>query len=107
MTYATYDANDFYLDNRSQSLTLSGITAATFPVGTKFTIAGVNAIHPETREDTGELQQFTVITAAATTPVIQPAIVCVYESDGTTATPTGEYANCLNAPADCGSGNNP
>jgi hypothetical protein len=97
---STYDANEFYLDNRSQNLTLSGISASTFPVGTKFTIAGVNAIHPETREDTGELQQFTVITAAATTPVIQPSLVCVYESDGVTATPTGEYANCLNAPAD-------
>ena len=92
-TVATYDASGFYLDNRSQLLTLDGITAATLPVGTKFTIAGVNAVHPETREDTGELLEFTVIAANATTPRIQPAIVPL---TGTTP----QFANCTAGPAD-------
>ena len=81
---ATYDSDGFYLDNRSQELTLSGISATTFPVGTKFTIADVNALHEETREDTGDLQTFTVVSAHATTPRIQPAIVA-----------TGPYRNCV------------
>lgn len=90
---ATYDSQGFYLDNRSQLITLSGITAATFPAGTKFTIAGVNAVHPETRQDTGELLEFTVIAANATTPRIQPAIVPL---DGDTP----QFANCTTTPAD-------
>lgn len=92
-TVKTYKTDGFYEDNRSQLLTMSGITADTFPVGTKFTIAGVNAVHPETREDTGELLEFTVIEANATTPRIQPAIVTL-----TGATP--QFANATAAPAD-------
>ncbi len=81
-TVSTYDANDFYLDNRSMTLNLTGATAANMPVGTKFTVAGVNFVHPETREDTGELLTFTVITAANGSPVVQPALVA-----------TGPYRN--------------
>lgn len=92
-TVSTYGSDGFYKDNRSQLITLSGITAGTFPVGTKFTIAGVNAVHPETREDTGDLLEFTVIEASATTPKIQPAIVTL---TGTTP----QFANATAAPAD-------
>ena len=82
-TVATYDANDFYLDNRSMTLLLTGSTAINMPAGTKFSIAGVNALHPETREDTGELQTFTVKTAVNAAPVVQPSIVIA-----------GPYRNC-------------
>lgn len=88
-TVATYDANDFYLDNRSMTLNMTGATTANMPVGTKFTVAGVNFIHPETREDTGELLTFTVITASNGAPVVQPAIVA-----------TGPYRNASAAAAD-------
>ncbi|MAO21787.1 MAG: hypothetical protein CMJ25_13650 [Phycisphaerae bacterium] len=81
-TVSTYDANDFYLDNRSMSLAVTNSTAATMPVGTKFTIEDVNFIHPETREDTGELLTFTVITTGTGTVTVQPAIVA-----------TGPYRN--------------
>ena len=81
-TVSTYDANDFYLDNRSMTLNITGATTANMPVGTKFTIAGVNFLHPETREDTNELLTFTVITASNGSPVIQPALVA-----------TGPYRN--------------
>ena len=82
-TVATYDAADeFYLDNRSMTLAMTGATTANMPVGTKFTIAGVNFLHPETREDTGDLMTFTVIEAGTGSAVIQPAIVA-----------TGPYRN--------------
>jgi hypothetical protein len=40
-------------------------SSKTWNVGDVFTIAGVNAVNPQTRESTGSLQQF-VVTAAAT-----------------------------------------
>ena len=42
-----------------------GTASATLTVGDVFTIAGVNAVNPQTRQSTGSLQQF-VVTAAAT-----------------------------------------
>lgn len=88
-TVATYDSNGFYLDNRSMTLNITGATTANFPVGTKFTIAGVNFLHPETREDSGELLTLTVITAVDGSPVVQPAIVV-----------DGPYRNASAAAAD-------
>lgn len=83
-TVSTYDSNDeFYLDNRVMTLAVTNATASTMPVGAKFTIEGVNALHPETRTDTGELQTFTVKTTGTGSVVISPAIVI-----------TGPYANC-------------
>ena len=46
--------------------------------GDVFTIAGVNRVHPETKVDTGNLQQFVVVTstgASATSLEISPSIV--------------------------------
>lgn len=87
-TVETYDANDFYLDNRSMTLNMTGATTANMPVGTKFTVDEVNFLHPETREDTGELLTFTVITASNGAPVVQPALVA-----------TGPYRNASTAAA--------
>jgi len=82
-TVATYDANDeFFLDNRSMTLLMTGATPTNMPVGTKFTIAGVNFIDPETKQDSGELLTLTVITAGTGSAVVQPAIVA-----------TGPYRN--------------
>jgi len=50
-------------------------TAATMPVGTKFTVAGVNFLHPETRTDSGELLTFIVITTGTGSVKVQPALV--------------------------------
>lgn len=76
-TVATYDASGFYLDNRSMDLPVTNSTPATMPVGTKFTIAGVNFLHPETRENSGELLTFTVIGEGTGTVKVQPALVSV------------------------------
>jgi hypothetical protein len=74
-TVETYDAGGFYLDNRDMDLAVTLSTAATMPVGTKFTIAGVNFLHPETRVDSGELLTFSVKTTGTGTVKVQPALV--------------------------------
>lgn len=90
-TVATNDSNGFFQDNRSMNLSITGATTTNMPVGTKFTIAGVNALNPETRTDNGELQTFTVVTAANGAPRVQPAIV----SDA-----NSPYRNCSAEAAD-------
>ena len=98
---ATYDAAGFYKDNRSMTLPVTNATTVNMPVGTKFTIAGVNAVHPETRTDTGELLEFTVITAAAANPVVQPAIVVTGPYQNATAiAATGAAVVVLNKKTD-------
>ena len=47
----------------SNTLTLAATTGNTVTVGDVFTIAGVNAVNPQTRQSTGSLQQFTVTSA--------------------------------------------
>jgi hypothetical protein len=77
------------------SLILSGFTSSTFVgnVGDVFTIGGVYAVNPQSRQSTGSLQQF-VLTAAATdtagaaTVQIYPPII-----------PSGQFQNVTNSPA--------
>ncbi len=71
-----------------------GANTNTFAVGDIVTFAGCNEVHPETKADTGRLQQF-VVTAAATangtTPIalsISPAIVVTGGRQNVTASPT-------------------
>lgn len=80
------------------SLVTDGWTAAAaerLKAGDVFTIAGVNAVNPENKQDTGSLQQFVVTAAASSdssgnlTAVIAPAIISA-----------GAYQNVSAAPAD-------
>lgn len=60
--------------------------------GDIFTISGVNRVHPETKEDTGELQQFVVTSdfaGGSGTIDISPAIIT-----------SGGYQNVTNSPGD-------
>jgi hypothetical protein len=59
----------------SSSITLSGGGGATSNLGDVFTIVGVNRVHPETKADTGVLQQFAVTTVGTTTQVVSPTPV--------------------------------
>lgn len=75
-----------------------GAYTLTFAVGDIVTFAGVNEVHPETKADTGRLQQF-VVTAAFTangvtaTPLsISPAIVATGPRQNVTAAPAGSVA---------------
>jgi len=73
-TVATKDGNDNYIDNRQMTKTFSSTTG--LKAGDKFTIAGVNRLNPEVREDTGELMTFTILSVTdGTNAVISPAII--------------------------------
>jgi hypothetical protein len=62
------------VDNRYQTVTVSTTTGVA--VGSSFTIAGIEAVHHITKESTGQLKTFRVISIpSGTTMVISPAIV--------------------------------
>jgi hypothetical protein len=82
-TVITKDGNDNYVDNRQMALTVTATTNV--KAGDKFTIAGINRLNPEVREDTGELMTFTVMSVASgTSLVISPAIIT-----------SGPFRNCV------------
>ena len=87
--------NSGYLTNDATAQTGSTLTidtgTGTLLKGDIFTIAGVNRVHPETKEDTGVLQQFVVTAdtgASATSVSISPEIIA-----------TGAYQNVSNGAA--------
>ena len=71
-----------YLTNDAVAQTGASLTVdtgtTTFLEGDVITVAGVNKVHPETKKDTGKLQQFVVTAdsgASATSLAISPSIV--------------------------------
>jgi hypothetical protein len=76
------------------AITVTGGTT-TFLVGDVITLAGTNAVHPETKADLGYLQQF-VITAnsggSATSLAVSPSIVTTGAKQNVTASPTSTGA---------------
>jgi hypothetical protein len=81
LTATTYTVNGAVTANGSTSVVVA-VGATTFKKGDIFTVAGCNRVHPETKADTGVLQQF-VVTAdyagGAGTVSFAPAI---YTSGG-------------------------
>ena len=82
-TCGTYDGahiiNDASFTAASDTATTSTLTMDTgtglYAVGDVITIAGVNSVNPQTRQTTGKLQQFTVVTSTSTTSIdVSPAI---------------------------------
>lgn len=68
------DANGNNVDNRYQTVTVSSTTNVA--AGDCFTIAGIEAVHQITKESTGQLKTFRVISiASGTTMVISPPMV--------------------------------
>jgi len=65
--------NDASFGEGESVLTIDGASAVV-TVGSVFTIAGVNKVHPITKVDTGELQQFVATTESQTSIGISPAI---------------------------------
>jgi hypothetical protein len=85
-------------NNATMSLLTRGWTATAAPrlvVGDRFTIAGINSVHPQTKQDTGDLQQFVVLAPFSSdgsgngSVLVAPAI-----------TPTGQQQNVTIAPID-------
>ena len=78
------------VDNRYQTVTVSQTTYV--QPGDAFTIAGVNAVHHITKQDTGQLKTFRVISITnGTQMVISPGIV----SNQVASPASTEYQNCV------------
>lgn len=83
------------VDNRYQTLAITA--TGTLAAGDCFTIAGVNAVHHITKQDTGQLKTFRVITGGGTgNIVISPPII---SGDGGTDAEL-QYQNVTATPAD-------
>ena len=87
-------------DNRTQSLIVA-VGGGTVKVGDAFTIAGVNAVHHITKQDTGQLKTFRVVgivsgSGGSGTITISPAIV----SNGGSTDAEAQYQNVTATPAD-------
>lgn len=68
------DANGNNVDNRYQTVTVSSTTSVV--AGDCFTIAGIESVHMITKESTGQLKTFRVISVASgTTMVISPPMI--------------------------------
>jgi len=78
------------VDNRYQTVTVSSTTNVA--AGDCFTIAAVNAVHHITKQDTGQLKTFRVISVTNSTQmVISPGIV----SNQVASPASTEYQNCV------------
>lgn len=78
------------VDNRFQSVTVSSTTNVV--AGDCFTIAAVNAVHHITKQGTGQLKTFRVISVdSATTMTISPPIISNQVANDASA----EYQNCV------------
>lgn len=89
------DANGQNVDNRSMNLTVSATTNVV--AGDAFTIANVNGLSMQHKNDIGSLQTFRVLeVVSATVLKISPAIVT---NAGTPTQAEIEYANCSAAAA--------
>lgn len=82
-TAATGERNN--VDNRYQTVTVS--STANVAAGDSFTIAGVEAVHHITKQSTGQLKTFRVISVTnGTTMVISPPIISNQVADDAAAT---------------------
>lgn len=78
------------VDNRFQSVTVSSTTNVA--AGDCFTIAGVNAAHHITKQDTGQLKTFRVISVSSgSAMVISPPLISNQVANDASA----EYQNCI------------
>lgn len=88
LSVTTYTVNGAVTANGSAAVTVASAGATTFKKGDVFTVAGCNRVHPETKADTGVLQQF-VVTAdyagGAGSLSFAPAIYTTLGSQNVTA----------------------
>lgn len=78
------------VDNRYQTITIS--STANVAAGDAFTVAGLNAVHHITKEDTGQLKTFRVISVpSGTTLVISPPMITNQVANDASA----QYQNCV------------
>jgi hypothetical protein len=72
-------------------ITVSNASSVTLVAGDIITLPGVNRVHPETKQNTGELQRFVVTANVATSGLtigISPSIITTGATQTVTASPT-------------------
>lgn len=78
------------VDNRFQTITVS--STANVAGGDAFTVAALNAVHHITKEDTGQLKTFRVVSVTdGTTMVITPPMI----TNQVASAAAGQYKNCV------------
>lgn len=73
------------------ALTVTNGSSKTLKKGDIVTLVGCNRVHPETKADTGQLQQFTVtadVATSGTSMIVSPGIVITGAYQNVTAAPT-------------------
>lgn len=92
------DATNCTINGASQTgatITIANGSSKTFKRGDIVTLAGVNRVHPETKADTGVLQQFVVtadVAAGGTSLPISPSIVTSGGAQNVSGSPTNSGA---------------
>lgn len=91
------DGTENNRDNRYSNLVVTAAAIASVKAGDAFTIAGVNSVHLISKQDTGQLQTFRVISVNTGTNTIQiaPALI----SNGGNTIGGREYQNVSATPA--------
>lgn len=89
------------VDNRFQTISITVGAAGALKVGDSFTIAGINAVHHITKQDTGQLKTFRIVeivsgggTVGANTVKICPPII----SNGGGTPAEAQYQNVASTP---------
>lgn len=98
-TVADVNGGGVNVDNRYQTVSIT-VTSGTVKAGDAFTIAGVNAVHHITKEDTGQLKTFRVmaiLTGAGGTGTVQISPPIISGQGGTIA--ELQYQNVTATPA--------
>jgi len=87
--HTTVTVNDAGIADGDTEITASG---GNFTAGTIFTFADVYAVHPETKQNLGYLQQFTVTTSGTTSLAFTPALQSTGASQNISALPANSAA---------------
>ena len=90
--HTTVTVNETAIADGDTTLTTAG---GSVTAGTIFTIANVNAVHPETKQDLGYLQQFTITADATTSWSFTPAFYASGANQNVNALPVNAAAITL------------
>ena len=99
VTASTIKMNGYISTLGQTSLNITSLTVSSLPLGQKFTIAGVFDVHPETKQQYGQLKQFTVvgITNVSTYTISPPVYISGARQNvgGTTMTTSTQTISTL------------
>ena len=97
VTLSTSKLNGYISTLGQTSINISLLTVSSVNVGMKFTIANVNDVHPETKQDYGVLKQFTVVGVTdVSTFTVSPAIYRTGPRQNVTGNGTSTSTQALN-----------